>query len=63
MTKENYVIPYQVQSLLEGLLNKRDNVHVRANYRMRLDTIRREIDTAIRSYDNEVTLTGNRKKA
>lgn len=63
MTKENYVIPYQVQSLLEGLLNKRDNVHVRANYRMRLDTIRREIDNAIRSYDNEVALTGVRKKA
>lgn len=61
MSKENYMIPYQVQNLLEGLLNKRDNVHVRANYRMRLDTIRREIDVALRSYDNEVAMKEKRK--
>ncbi len=61
MSKENYMIPYQVQNLLEGLLNKRDNVHVRANYRMRLDTIRREIDTALRTYDNEVAMKEKRK--
>lgn len=63
MSREaNYVIPYQVQSLLEGLLNKRDNVHVRANYRMRLDTIRQAIDSAIREYDNETLLKGNDAK-
>lgn len=59
---ENYNIPYQIQALLEQLSNKKDNVHVRANYRMRLDVIRREIDNAIRSYDNEVAFQGNSKR-
>jgi hypothetical protein len=63
MSNASHQIPYQVQSMLDGLLNKKDNVHVRSNYRMRLDTIRREIDDAIRSYDNEVAVKDNRRKA
>lgn len=61
MRDVSHQIPYQIQQLLDGLLNKKDNVHVRSNYRMRLDTIRSEIDTAIRSYDNEVALKDKRK--
>jgi hypothetical protein len=59
----SHQIPYQVQQLLDSLVNKKDSVHVRSNYRMRLDTIRREIDTAIRQYDTEVNFKDSKRKA
>lgn len=52
MTKNDNV-PFQVQNIIDGMLNKKDNVYVRGNYRSRLDIIRTEIDKAIRVYDNE----------
>jgi hypothetical protein len=54
-------VPFQVQNLLDSLLNKKDNVYVRQNFRMRLDAIRREIDTAIRQFDNEIAMKGKKK--
>jgi hypothetical protein len=50
-------IPQQVEQMINDLLNKRDNVHLRGNYRLRLDALRRVIDKAIKDYDNEVMLT------
>ena len=61
MKTYNHLIPVQVQGMLDALLNKRDKVHLRSNYRMRLDAIRREIDIAIREYDAEVAMTEKRK--
>lgn len=63
MTKEN--IPFQIQQIIDGMLNDRDNVYIRGNYRARLDLIREEINKAIRKYDNELYVadtTGKRKK-
>lgn len=55
MTKEvNVSVPYQVQQIIDNMLNKKDNVHIRFNYRTRLDIIRLEIEKAIRKYDNEI---------
>jgi len=59
---ENINVPYQVQQIIQGLLNSRDSVHLRGNYRMRLAVIRDEIDKAIRKYDNEVILAEASKK-
>lgn len=53
----NIQLPHQVEKLISDLLNKRDNVHLRGNYRLRLDAIRAVIDKAIRDYDNEVLLS------
>lgn len=50
-------IPFQVVHLIEQMLNKSDNVHVRANYRQRLDSIRKAIDHGIKKYDNEMLLS------
>jgi hypothetical protein len=47
-------LPFQVSHLIDQLLNKSDNIHVRANFRNRLDSIRREIDKSIKKYDNEM---------
>lgn len=50
---KNDNVPFQLQNIIDGMLNKKDNVYVRGNYRSRLDIIRSEIDKAIRVYDNE----------
>lgn len=55
MKDENHFeVPFQVQSLIEMLKNKKERVHVRGNYRMRLDGIRKAIDSAINEYDKEM---------
>lgn len=55
MKEENlYEVPFQVQTLIESLRNKKERVHIRGNYRMRLEGIKRAIDTAIREYDVEM---------
>ena len=53
---DNINVPYQIQQIIQGLLNSRDSVHLRGNYRMRLDVIREEINKAILKYDQEVML-------
>ena len=55
MKEENqFDVPFQVQQLLSALKDKKERVHVRGNYRMRLDAIKRAIDTAINDYDTEM---------
>jgi hypothetical protein len=60
MSKEN--IPFQIQHILDSLLNTKENIHVRGNYRQRLDIIRTEITAAICKYDNEVIAADFKKK-
>lgn len=63
----NHNVPHQVQQLIESMLNTKENVHLRGNYRFRLNEIRAAIDAGIRKYDNEVVLSdtvkARRKKA
>lgn len=47
-------VPFQVQHLIQSMLNKGDNVYVRGNFRTRLSVIRDEIDAAIKLYDGDV---------
>ena len=62
-TKDNNMIPFQVQSIIDNMLNQKDNVHLRGNYRFRLESIRAAIDTAIRKYDNESFLATSTEKS
>ena len=57
-------VPFQLQQIIDGMLNTKDNVYVRANYKNRLDVIRTEIDKAIRKYDSELYMAdvGKSKK-
>ena len=55
----NNMVPFQVQNIIDNMLNPRDNVHLRGNYRFRLESIRAAVETAIRKYDNEVLLTNS----
>ena len=54
MSKENSSVPFQVQSVIDQMLNPKDNVHLRGNFRLRLAQIQTEIDKAIAKYDQEL---------
>ena len=56
MSNDKANVPFQLQQIIDGMLNSKDNVYIRGNYRNRLDSIRSEIDKAIRKYDNELYL-------
>ena len=64
MKEENqFEVPFQVQTLITALRNKSERVHVRGNYRQRLEGIRKAIDKAINDYDTEMgTTTIKRRK-
>jgi hypothetical protein len=47
-------IPFQIEHIINSLLNKKENVHIRGNYRQRLVNIQEALDKAIRLYDNEL---------
>lgn len=55
MKEENqFEVPFQVQTLIYSLKDKKERVHVRGNYRMRLEGIKKAIDNAINEYDSEM---------
>ena len=55
MKEENqFEVPFQVQTLITSLRDKNERVHIRGNYRHRLDDIRKAIDKAIFDYDVEM---------
>lgn len=59
-------IPFQVENLLQNMMNKGERPHIRDNYRSRLSSIRDVIDKSIREYDNEMSMSRmvtKRKKA
>ena len=59
MKEENqFEVPFQVQTLIASLKNKQERVHIRGNYRQRLEGIRRAIDNAIFDYDTEMGKIG-----
>lgn len=60
--KMNNEVPFQIEHLINSLLNKDENVHIRGNYRHRLETIKDAIDKAIKKYDNEAYITKVGKK-
>ena len=60
--KMNNEVPFQIEHLINSLLNKNENVHIRGNYRARLETIKEAIDKAIRLYDNELYMTNSKRK-
>lgn len=63
MKKETQAnVPFQVQHLIDSMLNSRDNVYLRGNFRSRLDYIREQINTAVKKYDNEVLLANASNK-
>lgn len=50
----SFDVPFQVQSLIDSLSNKKEGVYIRGNYRMRLEGIKNAIDKALSDYDIEM---------
>jgi hypothetical protein len=55
-------VPFQVQSLIDSLLDPKDNLYLRGNFRGRLLHIQEQIESAIKKYDHEVMLSSNNEK-
>lgn len=55
-------VPFQVQTLIHEMLNEEVNVHLRGNYRLRLDEIQHVINTAIKKYDLQVASSDSKRK-
>jgi len=63
MKEENqFEVPFQVQQLLSALKDKKERVHVRGNYRMRLEAIKNAIDKAVKDYDVEMGTVSSFKR-
>jgi hypothetical protein len=62
MKDESHNIPFQVQSLIENMMNKQEKQHVRDNYRMRLESIRDSIDASLRKYKNDDMMNQVKRK-
>jgi hypothetical protein len=50
---ESHNIPFQIQHLIDIMLNKQERLHVRDNYRQRLESIRDGIEGALKKFKNE----------
>lgn len=62
----NQEVPFQIEHLINSLLNKNENVYIRQNYRTRLETIKETIDKSLKKYDNELYIAntqGKKKRA
>jgi 3-dehydroquinate dehydratase len=58
MKEENqFDVPFQVEQLLTAMKDKKERVHIRGNYRQRLEGIKKAIDSAINDYDVEMGTT------
>ena len=55
MKEENqFDVPFQVQTLIATMKDRKEQVYVRGNYRQRLASIKTAIDNAIVEYDREM---------
>lgn len=62
----NNEVPFQIEHLINSLLNKSENVYIRQNYRVRLESIKEAIDKSLKKYDNELYIAntqGKKKRA
>ena len=56
-------LPFQVESVIESMMNKKDPAHIRYNYRMRLEGIRDAIDRSLKKYDEEMFMNPNQSRS
>jgi hypothetical protein len=60
--KENLSLPFQVENLINNLLDKKQSVYIRNNYRQTLSNIKEEVEKALRKFDNEYVAANNEEK-
>lgn len=55
-------IPFQIEHIINSLLNAKESVHLRQNYRQRLVNIQEAIDKSLKKYDNELYMANTKRK-
>ena len=60
--KMNNEVPFQIEHLINSLLNKNESVYIRQNYRQRLETIRETIEKSVKKFDDELYVANTKKK-
>ena len=58
----NNEVPFQIEHLINSLLNKKESVYIRGNYRQRLVSIQEALDKALKKYDNELLIANSQGK-
>ena len=56
-------LPFQVEAVIDSMMNKKDPAHIRYNYRMRLEGIRDAIDKSLKKYDEEMFMNPNQGRS
>lgn len=62
MKDESHNIPFQVQNLIDSMMNKQERSHIRENYRIRLESIRDAIEINLRKYKNDDMMQSHVKR-
>lgn len=62
MNKQEILMPPLIESLIKDMLNSKEDVWRRQNFRNNLAVYRNVIDTAIRKYDTEYEKAMNSKE-
>jgi len=62
MKDEIVGLPFQVENLINQMLDKKENVHIRSNYRLRLELIRDVINKSLKKFDDEMFMGAPMKK-
>jgi hypothetical protein len=62
MNDEAHNIPFQVQNLIDSMMDKKERSHIRDNYRVRLESIRDSIDASLRKYKNDDMMQNVKRK-
>lgn len=53
MRDESHNIPFQVQHLIDNMLNKSERYYIRDNYKIRLESIRDAINVSLQKFNKE----------
>lgn len=54
MKEQPVEIPFQLQIVIDGMKNQKETDHIRGNYRLRLEGIRKAINDACDTFDKEM---------
>lgn len=55
-------VPFQVVAIINNLLNNKEDIYIRGNYKRRLISIQNAINTAIKKYDDDLYYEYKKKK-
>jgi len=58
----NANVPFQLAQIITNMLNKKEPIHIRQNYHIRLQNIRAEIDSSLKKFEDELFNTHYSKK-